>query len=874
MTAVRLAPLPLDHLVAEVAAFPLASMAAFRIGVTHLDASMAKVGHATGRLWREAEAHIAGSFPAFSLDEMFAVRDDLWFDGVAAGAVPLGHYLRRLTASFLRVEGATAIPALPLVRGVRPSSSATESPEATARRAWRWMSFSLPPDLLLGASVGANVEPPRRVELVSPIVDRILRQGGFAETHLHIGAAMDFSAAWLGALETLRLTDTRPGSFESPMAAFDEGRDLGRWVLEAAIARYVLSDFLRDPDRGPLDAFLTETFMPAFATASPGGPAAAATLRVSLDELATGAALDARVAYDDLASVYRALVGARPFEPESLRDLERLDPISRHFPDATAIEARFVARGLGHLDRAPNDSSFARLFWQVIRIRNLFYRHMTQRPMTPGLLWFLRSFSRLSPAKRTIKKLLLESAARTSGAPHGLRGLEVRMSPDADNGRLLDGLKDLDDAGSELRRSGVEVGVVFHFVKERDDSLWSGLPGPHGAGSNGDPAASSWRYRFAAYFEKKMREAMALAWLYENHPIALEIVRGIDMCTDEVGVPTWVMVPVFAHVRAAAASARGQLQFRHDLDVPALRTTVHAGEDFVHLLSGLRRVDEAIRHLDLHEGDRIGHGMALGVHARKWAERTGRLLITREERLLDLVWEWTWYAREGSSHTAERATLLTAEIGRLAAALFDDDVQRSPLDLERLVGDLHDPAALEAVGFPRGLPGAARPEDRLPRRLRDLSTYLTSAALFRRGRELEWVEVWREGEVLEALQRDVRRKVSARSIAIEVNPTSNLLIGNLANLEEHPLWRLRPPRPSPDDPPALTVCIGSDDPITFATDLRQEYQLVHDALLLSGLGDAATRAWIERAREASLETRFTIPRTERLSLGWPRGALR
>ena len=100
---------------------------------------------------------------------------------------------------------------------------------------------------------------------------------------------------------------------------------------------------------------------------------------------------------------------------------------------------------------------------------------------------------------------------------------------------------------------------------------------------------------------------------------------------------------------------------------------------------------------------------------------------------------------------------------------------------------------------------------------------------------------------------------------IEVNPTSNLLIGNLGDLRNHPLWRLR----SPESKTAtdLRVCIGSDDPITFATDLPTEYALLHDALVLAGLGADKADQWIDRARRTGLSSRFTLP-TDKLTANW------
>jgi adenosine deaminase len=120
-----------------------------------------------------------------------------------------------------------------------------------------------------------------------------------------------------------------------------------------------------------------------------------------------------------------------------------------------------------------------------------------------------------------------------------------------------------------------------------------------------------------------------------------------------------------------------------------------------------------------------------------------------------------------------------------------------------------------------------------------------------------WVDPANDRELVVRLQAQLRSKVIARGVAIEVNPSSNLLIGDYGNLSSHPLWRLRPPK---HDASAseLSVCIGSDDPAVFASNIREEYQWVEDAMRLAGISDEEARRWLARTRECSLETRFTI----------------
>src|SRR5262249_28644920 len=70
------APLPFDHLFAELAAFPLASEAALVNPLTHLDPAMTT---ATARLWRAAERELLAAAPGVSLDDLVALRDGCWF---------------------------------------------------------------------------------------------------------------------------------------------------------------------------------------------------------------------------------------------------------------------------------------------------------------------------------------------------------------------------------------------------------------------------------------------------------------------------------------------------------------------------------------------------------------------------------------------------------------------------------------------------------------------------------------------------------------------------------------------------------------------------------------------------------------------------
>lgn len=255
-------------------------------------------------------------------------------------------------------------------------------------------------------------------------------------------------------------------------------------------------------------------------------------------------------------------------------------------------------------------------------------------------------------------------------------------------------------------------------------------------------------------------EARSLASVLRRFPISIETIRGIDVATDELGVPTWVIALLFRHVRKAGIAASETLRRRADILVPPLRATAHAGEDFIHLMTGLRHVDEAITRLELREGDRIGHGVALGVDPYAWCHPAGRIAVAREERLFDLVWELSWYGRGDLESPGGRVHRIERQVARLSKTIFGLTI--SLFDMELLT------------------------------------------------------------ELIECLYSEPGVKVDA---------------------------------------PPVSICIGSDNPLTFVTNLPEEYQLLLDALVLAGCSGEQARQWLNRVRETGLENRFTVPRS-------------
>jgi hypothetical protein len=840
--------LPFDHLRAELTAFPLASEAALTNPFTHLDPNP-EPGDPVVALWRAAEKELLSAAPGIALDDLTAMRDSCWFGDGQQTRRSLHSFLRDTTLLHMEYRGAGVVPRRPQPLAGPVSARPAH---AQARQAWMWLTLALPEDLLL-AAVGNRRWVPLP-DLLTPAVRDLLARG-FAETHLHVGASLDFRAIWSLIQRRLASPGIGDHDLEAPGAALREGKDLPAWLLRAAIARVVLATFHTSGYHGNLVGYVHSRFFRT-RVINEAGAGAFSMILAALADLAQGRLSDQPRPL--LQGAYADMVGTRGSrDADDVASSWALDPVAPLLQsDSGSPEQALVIRARDYLngeERAGRPDVFAaQVFWQTVRVRNLFYRHFTQRPLTPGLPWFIRFYSRMSRARGNVADaLLVDAAAGRSGLGYGLTSLEVRTSPDEAIAEICSWVR----AAHCQRHAGpAEIGLAFHFIKDRDGEVAPGVPRAFGVGTTADPRASSCGCRFGNYFAGQRRAATALARLLHQWPNTLLLIRSLDVCSDELAVPSWVMKPLVVQVQQAAISGARELPDGLDGQPRPLRMTAHAGEDFSHLLTGLRWIDEAAEVLELREGDRIGHGLALGIDPEGWAARSGPVAMPMEERVLDLAWEWTWWTRRGRGGDSARLAYLGREIARLGEQWFLQRIE--PLQIEHLGEDLANVEYLTAVGFPDGVPQRFTADGS---RAQLLVQYLVDGPTFARGRGTVWVDPSGEVEALARISASLRAEIGRRGLAIEINPTSNLLVGDLGDLRNHPLWRMSPPRAG-HSTPRLAITVGSDDPLVFNSSLPMEYQLLFDALLLAGLTDAEALEWLDRVRRTGMERRFTTPR--------------
>lgn len=415
-----------------------------------------------------------------------------------------------------------------------------------------------------------------------------------------------------------------------------------------------------------------------------------------------------------------------------------------------------------------------------------------------------------------------------------------------------------DDATERCKpdgRPGAELTLVAHFIKKTRNV-------------RADRAA---RCRDLSLRGTLDAQARMLAGLVAENAVFRSLVQAVDGASNELHAPPEPFAPAFRHARAAGIRW----------------ATFHVGEDFRHLASGIRAVQEALTFLDLGAGDRIGHGTALGIDPALWLDRAApRLMISALDLLDDAVFAHRALAAIGGFERdlAKLDTIIAEHSSRLYGAAM------GPVVLER-AWTLRSLDAIEVRNVERQITRHGRSVDAAKvaeeaaflaqtvadpfraRELRLIAQRVRDAgeayAVFSRRHALDATESDRDDDfkvevdaelvsppAFAALQDHVLRDLCERGVAIETLPTSNLRISFYETLEEHHVFRwLGLAEPKLVNRP--TVVVGSDDPGIFATSLKNEYAAL-GAVLTSRFKLSASEAslHLQKLRDASRIRRF------------------
>lgn len=447
--------------------------------------------------------------------------------------------------------------------------------------------------------------------------------------------------------------------------------------------------------------------------------------------------------------------------------------------------------------------------------------------------------------ERTLSHLLRNTEARAGNV------LELRVSPWVFcywGAQIADICKEL---CKKSGRTMPQLVLAVHFIKMKaqtasasDDMLLA-------------DRYASWRLEYAA----RCQEVAAYApYLMRDKGVRV----GIDAAGDEMLMPAEVFAPVFRQFERACGIGY---------------KTYHCGEDFIHLIGGIRAVYDAVKFLDLRQGNRVGHATAIGIPPKTWKRDMPDVLVLRKgDLLLDLLFAWRILApcRLEAAVKVERRLMPLAQTlldGPLNMHLLQDfydarglfpECVRDYLDRGTTVEWSDNPEMQCVIDFARERGAAA---------LYLVHAWHYCAASRKMQEEHEEIELdFLDDDILLLLQQKVQHLLNKRNVVIETLPVSNLRISQYRDIQDHHLLRwLCVKDCGVEGDEKMTVCMGSDDPGIFVSDLKNEFYHVFANLRLAGLPPAECMEHIRQLNDAGRIYAFrqAIPEDELDVCGWP-----
>jgi hypothetical protein len=702
-----------------------------------------------------------------------------------------------------------------------PTSSSRLRPNLTAREAAPWR---------------RQVVPLLRPE--EPTVTDYVEREGLHETHLHLNGSTHAESCWLRAIRDPRA----------------ETRDfVTAWTRDQHV------DSLRELVGQANPELTPQAFHQHLRTAS------------RLRSWLVGAASDQIAPDAALPLSCQSLCSAA--NDEWSIGLRASAPSWRHEPDVEE-DLTWMAGLVARLRQRPS-VQLARMFHAYLLMLNEYYRLLVQSEAQYGFDQFQKfTLTELrEPAERDYRTRFsamhgARSAISTVGylegrfAPKGtplkacrlfrailggyLNYLRDATAPGQPHGRtprsLSALLTELDlcfDRPTFPHRSVHRLALVAHFIKQ----AWP----PKEKGKAGS-------YRHYPLDLQLRRSTGVLLSVLAKWPQLQTWVRGIDAAANELHAPPDVFAAVFRVCHQAGLTRR----------------TYHAGEDFRHLLSGIATMWESLELLELRNGDRIGHGTAMGIRPSLWLDRMpGMLTLPRGEWLLAVLAAWQLLRdvpeMQACVHQLQRELEMVAhQIFRRSLAALDIERAMALRGLSRLhlmrhlTGDenshhepLSDPWREEVVRV------RSMCKDQ-PEAVRLLWEWLSDVEVQKRAEEL----IAKEADFMDAqsyvhLQQALMRQIAKRGIIIETLPSSNVRISQYHHIGEHHSLRwMRIPGHVMNGDPEIMVCLGSDDPGIFAANLETEFYLLYATLRKAGLSDSEALRQLSILNERGRVYRF------------------
>lgn len=512
---------------------------------------------------------------------------------------------------------------------------------------------------------------------------------------------------------------------------------------------------------------------------------------------------------------------------------------------------------------------------QYLRVKNYVFNRTVQKKNVRGLDYFEKEYYQkdaklnkfyaavmASLYNKKDKVAYWEQAMRRQFHNRDLKKIEFRASIGDNEAEFRKEVRDFlkayrnviqedycrkEKGGYEVCRAFPRVGLVFHLLKKKDETI------PYKCFLDG--ISDKEKLQFGTLEDRYVEQVKILHKLRSQIPGLDRYMVGLDAASLENATPIWVFTKAYQEARDSSIEKVG---YGAD-SIQSLRFTFHAGEDFRHMLSGLRRVDEAVTYLKFHAGDRIGHGTVLGIVSEQWQRYNPFVVLPRSEALDNYIWAYYMLSQDTVECSSTLIAYLEGKVYELAKGIYGR-AQNIPLQVliegylkmfDMECGNYHKCLEAEDVGFCEEVRADAcskilwnGEKIALARHCKKFLTEMECPIHY---------EVTRQDiQITKMLQKILRQKLGWKGIVVEMNPSSNVAIGEVDKITEHQIYKLN--KPGGED--NVMVCINSDDPMVFHTNVSNELAYIYYGLLYNGVSRESALRWMDGIRECGIKSSF------------------
>lgn len=766
-----------------------------------------------------------------------------------------------------------------------------------------------------------------RVHLADVLLDKILDKG-MAENHIHSGASKTFGMIWEKTMENvIKERRVLRKDYDRPYKRSALSEEYTSQALEAFVLRTMLAYFLRNevPNGQTLSDFICSK--------SPFKKSLG-FYRQLISALEDGQKTSCYWS-EAIGSIHEFLESFHISSDKNIiAQVLNIDE-SYKLADPGLPERFFNSMSMLYCIEHPEDETFSAFYIRYLRLKNCVYRFRVQDAKNKGLSYFQRYYSqstdesgeescdktasivstalrdkriiktefRLTPpsnvcvgmeeavekTRREIKKqikLIIKQHLFVLTNFYGKRYSSKKdFEIEFDNAWAMTDTSLVDGKTGEIKKflqrfnlsadmiPAHRIGIVYHMLKRGESS--------ENAACFINGIAQSRLDEYGAFsFGKSRFEYDAVVTAITNiralSPALGRMLLAIDAASQEIPTEPWVFAPSFRRARELNASIpAGKADSL--IETKLLGITYHVGEDFRHPIAGLRHIDEAIEFFKMHAGDRIGHGLALGINIDDWYSNRALIAMPVVEWMENCLWAWSVLLDVSDKQKeAASARILESQIMMCAEKIYGtlDGISIEKLynsyknktlgfdDLRRLRDKLCMKEKFEKINcfsniekstyFPCSLNNTEQKNSFWSEDALSMSYH---CELFKRKMKKTIIIETSDDmiELSKQLQIYVRAKVASRGLIVESNPSSNAVIGDMNGILQHPLREFRGEN---ECGKAIMVTINTDDPSVFNASIANEHAYAYYAMQQKGYTVEAALEQIDKMRQLGLDTSF------------------